>query len=279
VSWQPRILEKFTNAAESVVFNFPLAEYEYQVRQAIRSALTTIPNVPYAVDRRGVAPGVVEVARESLRLVVHEEAPATVDSKVDEMLAKCLTIGRGKLFAIDNADVRRWSWARLAAMPTLQWRAGDIFTKGASLEFDRLSDWAAVSLTTVNQTVTSNNQEWVVANGGSLPAELMVITLTPQTSTGLRPHTITNLTNGYAWTHNRTSSATTQRLRLDTERASVEWSTNSGSSYSNDFTNYTLPTTHAVLAFRLEPGNNTIRYTCTGSPNVTVSFAFYARYP
>jgi hypothetical protein len=102
-------------------------------------------------------------------------------------------------------------------------------------------------------------------------------TFTPNTTGPANDPVLENLTNGWSISTTRDLTATTQRLRIDSARLAIEYSTNSGGSWASDWALASLGTMQAGM-MRLEPGNNSMRITMGGSPNVTIAWTFYARY-
>lgn len=278
MSFQPRIPEKFENAGGTVSQAFPLGEFEWESVQPLRSAVASLVGAHYGFDFRGDLPGIKDFASERIRCTVLSSAPGdpgNVDTDVDAIKSKFWSIGRGKLYTIDHDNARRWAWARLNAMPSLTWRAGMIFQAPITLEFLRLSDWFSTTETAVTETVTADAEEWTVTNPGNIPAEFMTIRLRANATSGISNPKITNVTTGYVLESTFDSSSANDELRIDTENGLVESSDDDGASYDDAFSTYVIPDTQHILAMKLNPGANIIRYEGDGTPNLDVTFSFY----
>ncbi len=151
MSYQPRILEKFTSIDGSVSYTFPLANYEWDSSQPLRAGTDSVIGAHYGFDYLGNAPGLKDFATETLRVLDLQATPTAVDTDVDSMLSGMWSCGRGKLYTKDSSSVERWAYARLVSMPSLSWKAGDIFSKTVAWNFRRQSDWFATGLTTDTQ--------------------------------------------------------------------------------------------------------------------------------
>jgi len=174
MGYQPQILEKFESRDASISYTFPEFEWLWTSEQGLRTPYDAAIGAHFAFDHLGVNPGVMEVAREQLACVILKSSPSDVDAEYDNMRSKLWRAGGGKLFVIDSASVRRWAYARLAAMPGHTWQAGDIFKKSVVLEWLRFSPWQGTSLLPASaQQVTNNGQTWVVNNPGNIPAQLL----------------------------------------------------------------------------------------------------------
>lgn len=175
MGFQPRVLEKFESSDGVTSLVFSLGEYEMESQQGYRGNYMPGVGLNYGFNALRNAAPVRDFARESLRFVIYEEDPATVDTTEDSIRSILGTVGRGKLFSIDKNDVRRWSWASPQSAPSISWRAGMIFSKGISLDFMRESDWFASALTTDSRTITASPTAFTLTNPGNVAATLMTI--------------------------------------------------------------------------------------------------------
>ena len=273
-----RYLEKFENAAASISYVFPLGMYEWQSQGGMRVPLVPAIGMDYAFDMLGIAQAIMEPVQETVRGVLRESSLANAEAEIDEMRSELIRAGRGKLFTLSSDGSRRWAWARLAAMPeiSISHRLGHIGSGHPFiLQFTRLSEWFGSSLTSDTETITTSPTTYTVNNSGNLPARLLKIRLRANTSAGITNPKVTNMTNGYVFETARDSSSVDSEIRLDTERGVVEFSTDNGANYTDDFAQLVIPTTQVVLAFQLEPGDNSIKYEGGGTVNVDVVFEFY----
>lgn len=279
-----RYLEKFEGpgTATTYSYSFPLNAYEWRSDGSVVGKPQDAVGMDYGYDLRNLLPSPIRSARETVRAINKQTTVALLDQDIDDMRYKLLLAGRGKLYSIDATATRRWCWARIDSLPEFTVRSGMLLHNMVSMRFARLSDWFSTTQQTGtdnSETVTADAQTWVVNNPGDLPAKLMQIRLRANTAAGIINPIITNQTNGYVFGTARDSADADSEIRLDTENGAVEWSTNNGSSYSDDFANYTLPSNQAALTFRLDRGNNTIRYNGGGTPNLDVEFEYYPAFP
>lgn len=270
MGYQPRILEKFENAAASISYAFPLAEYEWQTEQGLYLPEMPVTGANYGYDQLGQSSlAVKQSAVETLRFVVLETSPSAVDTALDEMMSEIIRCGRGKLFAIDSSSVRRWAWARGMSMPSLRWRAGDINRKAASIAFRRFSDWYGTTAFATDYTMDSSSESFNVVNDGNARVYNAVFILKGTFSDAI----ITNTTNGYRLKSTRDGSASGHWLKFDAGKNSVEFSTNSGSTYAGDWSNFVRQPRQVQLMV-LGPGTNAFTATFTGTPSATLSVSF-----
>lgn len=270
-----RYAEKFENAGGTVTYTWPVNAYEWQSSQPLRTPAAAISGADYAFDLRGNLAGLKAVAQERVRFLDVQTTTALLETDLDSMRSELLTIGRGKLYVLDSAASRRWAYARLAAMPEMALGVGMSRHVPISLQFDRYSDWFATALTTHTEAVAVTPKTFTVNNPGNAAAVWMAIRLRSSSAAGFTNPLLENLTNGYSWSSTRDAASTDDELKVDCEALTVSYSINDGGSYANDFSLFTRGSTQ-VGYFRLEPGDNSIRYTGGGTPSLDVVFSFYA---
>lgn len=173
MSYQPRILEKFESSDGARVVTFPLFAYEYESEQSLRNPEADLTGADYAVDLLGTSPGVKNSGRERLRFVNYATTPTAVDTARDVMFRDLHAIGLGKLYSIDSAGVRRWAWARIADMPSMSWKSGDIFKQSMALGFIRRSDWYSTTQRVYQFDLGSDDDTFTVHNNGDAPVRFM----------------------------------------------------------------------------------------------------------
>lgn len=278
MGYEPRRLEKFENAAGTVSQAIPLFEYEWESSQGLKAPQAAAIGAHYGVDLLGTSPGVMDFGAERLRCLLYEPGgPSDVDDELDDLMSKLWSIGQGKLYTIDSAGDRRWAYARLRSMPTITWRAGDILSKGLALDFVRLSSWFSETQITDTETVTADGETWVVANPGNISATRGTIRIRSNSAAGFTNPKITNETTGDEFETARDASSANDEVKLDTTVPSVEYTSDNGVNYSDDYSNYQEPpVTQRLLSFSLAPGNNTLRLNSGGTVNCDVEVAFDA---
>lgn len=273
-----RFAEKFTNSGGSLSYTFPLEAYEWSSQADLRNQPATSVGLDYAYDllRSSIAP--VNLGKESIRFFIVQTTDALVDTQLDSLKSLAYRIGKGKLWTLGADGTRRWCWARLKAMPSFSVGVQNRKFQPAVLEFQRYSPWFAENITTsTSATISASPTTYVVNNPGNIPVKIPVITLTPLGAAGYVDPTIENTTNGYSFQSLRDSVSTSSRLRFDCDRMAVEYSEDAAASWAPDWTNFNIGVNQAEMMI-LEPGDNNIKYTGGGTPNLTIVFSFYAQY-
>lgn len=291
MGYEPRRIEKFENLSGSVSVALPLFELEWESAQALRAPQAQPLGTSYSYDLLAGNPALFGAGAERVRCLLYESAgPSTVDSSLDTLMAGVWKIGVGKLFTIDSGGTRRWAYARVQSMPALTWRAGDILSKGVALDLLRLSPWLGTTAITSTRTVTTATDTYTVSNSGNLPATIIEVRFRSNSAAGFTNPKIENLTSVqtpfgsvlYTFESARDAVSSNGEVRLYTgspvEAPSVKYSNDNGSTYADDFAQITLPTVHRVLAFALAPGNNSLKATIGGTPNVDVELTAWAAY-
>lgn len=262
------MLTTFESADGNTVLAFPRAEYEYESEQGLYVPESVLTGGEYTYDMLGIGLARKQGGQERLRFVVYEDTPSEVDTEIDDILAKLINVGRGKLWTIDSADDLRWAWARPVAMPSLRWAAGDILRKTASLNFRRESDWFGEDIIEVEtEIVAANPSPVVVNNPGNARVYNAVITIKGD----FAATTIFNLTNAYQLNSTRAGTDPNHWLRYDAGRRRVEFSGNGGSSWAGDY-NLFVRTPPLIQLMVLEPGDNEIEHAGIEDGFLTVSF-------
>lgn len=178
MGFQPRIPISFTTPDGSTsVFTFPVTEFEFQSDQGLYLSSVPVVGANYPFDQLGTSRPIKQAAREQLRFMVYESDPATVDSDIDAMLSKLVSIGQGKLTTQDKNGVVRWAYARVLNMPMIQWRAGDIYSKACSLEYQRLSDWYGATNYNTDFSINTDPKSITIVNAGNERIYNAVLTL------------------------------------------------------------------------------------------------------
>ena len=271
--FQPKILTTFESSDGLTVLTFPRAEYEWESSQDLYTPAAEVVGAGYIYDQLGSGSPIKKVGMETLRFVVVQDNPATVDSDVDALIAGCISIGRGKLYTTDSAGTRRWAWARAVSLPSLRWSRGDIFTKQASMAFRRQSDWYATSQTSVIGTLNGSPDSFTVTNPGTQRVWNAVIILK---GTWTAPVTILNETTGYAYSYDDGDDGNSANdwVRFDSGSGRVFRSTDGGTTWSDADAYITLGSGQAQQ-MRIDPGDNTFTFSDLGTPSGTLTVQFY----
>ena len=273
-----RYAEKFESVDASQSYTFPLYAYEYEPSQALRPRIAVAVGADYGLDLAGAARWPKDIAAAAVRFeMVGSSTPGALDTDIDSMMSTLLRIGLGKLFTIDNAGTRRWAYAKLDAVPQVTVRIQEWMRQPVSIHFTRLSDWFASSTTTATRTVTASPETFTITNPGNAPVYRAVFRFRANAAAGFTNPQLENLTNGYSFSTTRDSASADSEVRVNTETEVVQYSNDDGATYADDYTNFSQLATQAGMML-LDPGDNSMRLTCGGTPNYDFVHTFYAPY-
>ena len=101
---RPRALVRFTSLDGMRVVAFPSAQYEWESRQGLRTALAPVIGADYARDLLGLASAPREPAEEIVRGLLLAERAEALDARLDELRAELARIGLGKLWTVGDED-------------------------------------------------------------------------------------------------------------------------------------------------------------------------------
>lgn len=279
--------EKFIGVDGVSTFTFPLIMLKWQQSQPLATAFVPLVGADYPADYQGanIAPKRQGTERISFWIISALATPTglDVDTTVDNMHKVLINGALGKLYTVDDGAVERWSYARVAARPTVNVDPESRYAvRDVSCDFVRLSDWFASAATTGSQAVSATPTSFNITNGGNAICRTAVFTFTPTGAGALATNPkLFNLTTGYTqnFQYNTTAiplNATTKRLKVDCENYTVLRSIDSGVTYpTNDYTNFVLPATQ-VACMELAPGVNSMQVTDGGTPSYTLSWSFFA---
>lgn len=273
-----RYADRIVSLDGGTTINLPTDLYEFQDSGGLRSAELTVWGTDHAYDLLRNAPSPREVAKASVRVGVGLATPTLSDAFIDQLRSTLLAMGPFYLQTVGADGSRRQARCRLAQMPDMLISYERSITTLASLEMRRFTDWMATTPTTWSQPITATPTSWTVNNPGALPVQDVVIRLRANASNFFTNPVLENLTNGYRFSSARDGVNANSELMLDTKRAYVGWSTNDGGSYADDIAQVIFSATQFPLSFRLDAGDNTLRYTNTGTPGLNIDGSFYARW-
>jgi hypothetical protein len=273
-----RYLARFESTDGALVVTFGLNAYRWESDQAFRLALSPAAGADWAYDPAGKGRAPLDVAVERVSYLVRAATEAALETALAELRSRIARIGLGYLIRRDSDGTERRAFARPATMPVISRVPGSQVAQPVVLEFRRLSHWMATTATTGSTTVTSTPHTWTISNPGDLPCDAVVFRLRSNSAGPTTDPKLENLTNGYWWATTRDLTHAYHEIRIDTGRWAVEWSTNDGASYSNDWALASIGATQVGI-MRLEPGSNSMRATvASGTPSYTLEWSFYARY-
>ncbi|HQV45065.1 MAG TPA: phage tail family protein [Nitrospira sp.] len=269
----PRHITRFVSRDGSTVVMLPMDRAETESTQELRTALAPGLGMDYAVDQLGAMPAPKGVGNERLRAVLYGATGAAVDTQADALRSQIQSIGQGRLWSEGGDGTERWARARAERMPDLTVSYESMFTQPVSVEFLRLSDWFAETPTVVTQTLAGSPATVNVTNDGDADAREIVIEIAALGASGFVNPSITNVLTGETFTIARTAGSSAHRLRIDCGNYAVTRSTDSGSSWANEYVNLTVGSTQ-VGFMRLIPGSQSL--TVTGCTNATITVTFSA---
>ncbi len=280
-----RYIEKFENIAGTISYSFPLAQHESQEEQDLRVAFTSGVGADYAHDHHGYGVAPKNVGRINIRALAVESSPTNLAAEFDEARNECYRIGLGYLYRLEaDAATRRRCLARVISIPSITINGNSQFGVAPLVfSFAKLSDWMATTATASSQTIDTAIESVTITNGGNIPVYDAVFRLRNNGATRCERPVLFNATTGQYAAFLRPMGAADDELYLDTGARLVQFSTNNGDSYANDYSNF------AGDFFRLDPGANTIKVLSGRSlplpwlssiwvPNFDLSWSFYDRY-
>lgn len=270
----PRYIEKFENTDGDVSYKFPLVGYEWESVQPLRSPYVAVSGANYGVNLRSGNPGLKEAGQERIRFSIHHKcSPAEIDSKIDQMRSKLYTIGLGKLWTRDSENARRFAWGQIVEMPEhLVTFEAPINLKlfPTSLEFRRESDWYGYPIIAEEAAATGTV---IINNPGNANVWNAVLVLR---GTFTNPTIqLDNDAGSYLLTSSRDGTSNAHRLKLDAGRYTVEFSSNAGVSYADDYALYARSLLQTDM-FVLAPGDTEVTF--TGMTSATLAWSFYPAY-
>lgn len=271
----PRYLYRFTSLDEQLVVTMPLRMYEWSGNQDVRNAFSTAIGADYVHDHHVRSASPVDVANETIRGFAMENTPQLLDDEIANVRALARRIGLGKLWTKDADNVLRWAYARVTRVPEVRITVGRYSHAPLVLEFARISDWFESSKTTGSVTINANPTNFNISNPGNLPAQSLVFRLISNGANGFDNPTLLNLGNSHEIGTSRVAADSNAIWRVDTEQFDVEYSTDAGNSYDDDFVNFNIGDLQIVW-MKLEPSTNSFEYSQpSGTPNATLEWEFY----
>jgi hypothetical protein len=302
-----RAFYRLTDQDDSNAYAFQVDSERMDV--PYRMALATPIGADGAFDLHGDARSPLDVGRARIDLTLTAATTTALDTVISTLLqaARGSTRSKGlrKLWrhsVSDEADAR-FTWARLASRPDLHLSADHVLYKPVSLDF-RLPDpkfyealtssWLTANgytpYTLVNEveigqpvspylvcaqfSITTTPYTFTLKNAGALESRRLIFLLrsmaTPGTY-GMTNPKIENLTTGQEWSSTRDSLSSDQRLSVNCSPGlgRARWTTDGGAQWFDDSANLSLGATQAVI-MELQPGDNSMRYTDGGTPNLAL---------
>lgn len=275
-----RWLQGFSRADGTDLIEFSRLEHEWTPDQALAVPIATVVGAGYGVNLLGAGPVPKRTGRERARFLVRHGDGQSVDQQVDAMNAALRRYGTGKLWQVIEgygAPVRRWAWASAVTVPGFQYGVRDREFVPVVVEFVRVSDWHAEALTSSTLGIGASPAVLEVVNHGTADALALTVELAAHGASGYQNPQITNTTTGESVAFGLTAAGPNDRLRIDTEHAALQRSTDGGTTWMSAYGAATLGATQTAL-MSLVPGSNYIEVTSGGTPDMTLTVAFHAPY-
>lgn len=268
-----RYLEKFESADGGVSYVFPLGRYEYDPSQPLSSPIEPLAGAHGAFRHLGTGVSLVRPGSELVRFVFNGTA-SEQEAEIDEARFKCFSVGLGKLWTLDSDATRRWAWAEITEMPSMVVRYKSERILPMSISFTRISPfWYGESQQSDEITLDEDPETFQITVAGDLFVMDAVFVFD---GTFTNPNLV-NDTNGYEFSSTRDGSSTDHVLRVDAGRSAVEFSTDNGDTYADDFALFSRGASQAQF-MRLEAGVNDFTYNDGGTPNAALTILYYPVY-
>lgn len=266
-----RYAEKFEGLTGTPSYTFPTEMMEYDPQQSYRQVFHQPVGASYSYDPTGTKKWPSEMGVETVRFKLYATTPDLISAAFDTMLTTLRGVGLGKLFTTNGAGERRWCYAKLAGRPE--------FPTGVKLPrfpqvictFIRMSDWFGTVVTGTHVITTSQFVNFVV--GGNAPTSNWVLRLRSNGNPGWAAGLILSV-GSTVFTTSRAATNANHELKIDNERQQVLWSTNDGSSYTDDYANVILDAAQ-IDFLEFGPGNNSTLVSVSGGTNFNLDYSIY----
>lgn len=259
-----------TDGSRRLVFS--RYSHEWESRQQLRTVEAAALGADYAVDLLGTLPAPKGVGEERVRFLLVGDGPAALADALDQLRSTAYGIGTGRLWQERADGLKRWAWARLSNMPEIT--LGGVHRRHApvALRFTRLSDWFAADETVVTVRTSTATTSIPLTNPGATVARGITFELRSHGAGGFNQPSLTNDLTAETWQSTRVAANANALLRVDAGRMAVEYSTNLGGTWTDDYANFSTGPLQ-VGFLRLVPGGQSL--TLTGAPNATLTVRFY----
>lgn len=267
-----RYLSKFESADGSTSYTFPAYRYEWEPSQGLRSPRAQISGAHYGLRLLGNAPSLKDIGQERVRCVFIG-TKQEMDDEADNVRHKLYAGAFGKVWTMGDDGTLRWAWAEIAEMPqmTISYQSGMITP--LIVGFNRFGDWRSASATTGSAAATGTVNIAVPGNADVFDAVITLYgTFTDPVlinGTVLLPDGVTP----YKLQTNRDGSSSIHRVRFDAGSGAVEYSSNGGSSWADDYANFVRQAKQVQL-MRMKGGVNNA-FTFSGVSSGTIAWSLY----
>ena len=266
---------KFENSDASLSYTFQTQDFEWDESGDFKLSSVPVAGMNGAFDALQSAMAPVSLFREIVRFRILEASAAAVDTETDDLKSKLRRIGRGKLYVELAGGGTRWAWARARSPSVILFRTTDVQKQQARVEFLREPDWHGAADDSARNNITTSPDTFTITNNGNIPTDIAVFRFRSDGASGGTNLKLENLTNLYEFSTTRDLTAIDHEWKVDCGRRSVEFSTDDGASYADDFSLFSLGA-NQVNFMLLEPGANSMRVTGAGASGFDLEWAFDA---
>lgn len=232
-----RYAEKFENLAGSLSYTFPIKGGEAQFEQSLRVPTSIAFAADYAHDHLGYGVSAKDPGTIRIRALIVQATAALMETEVDNARSICQRIGKGYLYRLNQDGTRHRCLARLRSMPSFTRGGGNVNFQPISFDFLQLSDWMATAAVTGTQTIDTALEQVTLNNTGNQPCPVL-FRLRNNGYTRADLPALLNSTTGEYMTFLRAMNQPDHELYVDTSTGLVQFSTNDGASYANDYSNF-----------------------------------------
>lgn len=295
-----RAFYRLTDQDDSNPYTFEVDSERMDV--PYRTALATPIGADGAFDLHGDARSPLDAGRARIDLTLTSATTTGLDTEIANLLqaARGSTRSKGlrKLWRkeVSGDTDERFTWARLRERPDLRLSADHVVYKPASLDFllpdprfyEALTEsyiqgkgWTAEQIAEsvlgepimpnnwfIRHDVTSTPYSFTVTNEGDWETRRLIFRL-HSIGAGFTDPRIENLTTGQEWSHTYDGGGSADILQINCSPGlgRAQWSVTGGSTWTDKTAELSIGSTQAVV-MELAPGDNTIRYTDGGTPNL-----------
>lgn len=258
-----RLIDKFESLDGTISYTFLTNRAEHQIEQMYRTPISSGVGANYAHDHLGNGVSPKDPRRITVRGLLYGSTATALETALDEATSEIERIGKGWLYRLDvDGTTYRRCLARPLSAPSVTFN--ETFQFGVmptAFSFLGLSDWQSITATTGSQTIDTANESVTINNTGNVNCYAVTFRLRNNGTTRATSPVLFNTTTGQMAVFLRSMNVADHELYYETSARLVQFSTNNGAAYSNDYSNF------AGTGFYLKPGNNVLKV-CCGRPHM-----------
>jgi hypothetical protein len=288
-----RYLEKWVSADGAMTYTFPLKGMTWSETGGLRTPDAPAVGADGSHDFLGTGIAVRDPVIVSVSFLDVQTSAANVESDIDNLRSKLHIGAYGKLWALASDGTRRWSPARVIAMPEHPRAVGQFTHMPATAKFRREPYFYSESATSISQALSAYQTIVSVVNPGNAYVKKgLTLLLTATAIGGWTTPSIRNLTTGEVVSTARTAPLVGSVWQIDQSAAAIQYqqapglvvgkagsyvgaATVGGSNYMDDYGNATLGDAQGGSFVTLAPGTNQLEVLIAGTPAATLTGSFY----